>query len=93
MWVKSYMHSRQAFWGLFAMLLCLISFTQDSIARDFALLFGVIALGATTIFREMALKCVVTGRVEERLSQSGLNPQDTPAPQEGQLQSLPGLLH
>lgn len=93
MWVKSYLHSRQAFWGLFTVLLGLISFAQDSIARDFALLFGVITLGGLAIFRELALKCIVAGRVEERLSQSGLGPQNNPDPQEDRLQNLPGLLH
>ena len=73
MWLKSYLHSRQAFWGLFSILLCLISFTQDSIARDFALLFGVIVLGGVVVFREVALQCVVAGRVEERLRQSGVS--------------------
>lgn len=71
MWIKSYFYSRHGFWALFTLLLGVISFGRDSITRDFVLLFGTIALAALAVFRELALQCIVAGRVEERLSQTG----------------------
>lgn len=95
LWIKSYLYGRHVYWVIFAVLLSLISFGLDSVARDFAMLFLTIALAGLTLFREMTLKCVVSGRVEEHLTQSGLGlpPRVPTHPPESQPQSLHGLLH
>ncbi len=58
-WSQSYLNGSALYWSLTAFLLCVVAFKEDSILRDFVLLFGIIALGLTSAFLNLAIKQIM----------------------------------
>jgi len=64
-WLNFHLFGRITFWATLGFLLLVVAVALDSMARDFVLFFGLIALGILCALRELAHREILYGRVME----------------------------
>ena len=60
-WVSAYLQCRAAYCAITLFLLLTVGIAQDSVARDFVLLFGILSLGGIHLFQIFVVRQIMAG--------------------------------